>query len=61
VIGHISCDQLVSVLCKPRDRMGPVKEVTIMITMTGSGTGLVIVALAALFLLAVGGGSHHWD
>ncbi|MDQ1690743.1 MAG: hypothetical protein QOD87_851 [Pseudonocardiales bacterium] len=32
-----------------------------MITMTGSGTGLVIVALAALFLLAVGGGSHHWD
>jgi hypothetical protein len=41
--------------------MGSVKEVTIMITMTGSGAGLVIVALAALFLLAVRDGSHHWD
>jgi hypothetical protein len=38
-----------------------VKEVTTMITMTGSGALLLIVALGALFALALHNGAHHSD
>lgn len=32
-----------------------------MLTMTGSGVALLIVALGALFLIALSEGSHHSD
>jgi hypothetical protein len=38
-----------------------VKEVSTMITMTGSGIAMLVVAVGALIALAVHAGAHHSD